>query len=196
MAQFNDWMQTASGKAFYPNTCKPGDFDIEDIAHALGNVCRFGGHTLFHYSVAQHSVLVADYMIANAGRYSLEALMHDATEAYIGDLIRPLKHDGSALGEAYLAVEKKLEQALASQFGLTYDLFGWPDIVKHCDNVALATEARDVMCAPPQPWHALPTPMVQRIVPLTPADASRLFLERYEMLVKQRGQETGVGITR
>jgi hypothetical protein len=54
-----DWIQTFSGRRFYPADPRPDDMDIGDVAHALSMVCRFNGHVRFHYSVAQHAVLSA-----------------------------------------------------------------------------------------------------------------------------------------
>lgn len=187
-----DWMQLSDGRALYPNDPRPEDFHIENIAHALSQICRFGGHSLSFYSVAQHSVLVSRICPPHL---ALEGLMHDAAEAYIGDMIRPLKHDNSTLGRAYEAVERKIEIALSVRFNLqgyiwTADPYGWPSDVKHADNVILATEARDVMAPPPQPWNTLPLPLEERIVPLTSSEAKTLFWDTYMELTKHRGTET------
>ena len=81
------YSMTASGLGFDPEDPKPEAIVIEDIAHALSNICRFGGHTGSFYSVAQHSVLVS--LHTNA-KFARAGLMHDASEAYIGDIIRPV----------------------------------------------------------------------------------------------------------
>lgn len=188
----NEWMQTAKGNAFFPYAAKPEDFDIEEIAHALSNICRFGGHTLEFYSVAQHSVIVADAIIAQ-GRliYALEGLLHDAAEAYIGDMIRPIKHDGSAMGELFCSLEENLMDGISERFSLV-----WSPVrqktVRWADNTALATEARDVMAKPPRPWHPLPPPLEQHITPLAPREAKALFLQRFMELsrgTENRGRE-------
>src|SRR5438128_12538670 len=82
-----DWMQTYTGRAFYPLDPRLDDICIEDIAHALSMLCRYGGQCQEFYSVAEHSVLMS---YAVNPQHALWALLHDATESYMGDLIRPL----------------------------------------------------------------------------------------------------------
>lgn len=108
------WILTESGKRF--DFLKPGNpIDIQDIAGALSKICRFTGHTNGFYSVASHSVLVS-HMVP--GNLAFEALMHDAHEAYIGDVSSPLK---SLLPE-YKAIERRVEAEVRQFFGLPIDL--------------------------------------------------------------------------
>lgn len=90
------WMRTISGKWFKP--CEPNivDLDITDIAHALAHCNRYAGHTVEPYSVAEHSIYVASMLWRQTGnaRMALSGLLHDAAEAYIGDMINPLKRSG------------------------------------------------------------------------------------------------------
>lgn len=88
--RIGSWMQTYSGKAFYPMNPSIKDFSIVDIGHALSNICRYGGHVKKFYSVAEHCVLMSRSVSPEA---ALFALLHDAAEAYIGDMVRPLKQD-------------------------------------------------------------------------------------------------------
>ena len=81
-------MSLADGSVFFPLDPRPEEIGIENIAHALAMSCRYGGHSLDYYSVAQHSVLVSRLVSRSD---ALCALLHDATEAFIGDLIRPMK---------------------------------------------------------------------------------------------------------
>lgn len=90
----------------------PHMIDIEDIAMALSNICRFGGHCRQHYNVAQHSVFVCALAPDHLKK---EALLHDASEAYVGDVIKPLK---VMLGDVYEKVEERFMQCITVKFGL------------------------------------------------------------------------------
>jgi len=139
-----DWMQTYSGKRFHPLSPRAEDIDIVDIAHALSMACRYGGHCKWHYSVAQHCVLVASKAPPEA---KLHALLHDASEAYLGDVIRPLKHQ-EAMSDYRLA-EHTLEAAINRKF-LTTVAF---DEVKLLDNRIITDEKEQLMV--PTPWDHL-----------------------------------------
>jgi len=134
----NDWFCTASGKRVYVTAPSPSDICIEDIAHGLSHVCRFGGHVRQFYSVAQHSVIVSHYA---GGPLRLPALLHDASEAYLGDIIHPLKQ---CLPD-YKAIEKLWEVAIEQAFGLEVDELDRA-LIKSLDLAALVTERRDVAC--------------------------------------------------
>lgn len=112
-----------------PLDLKPEDIDIEDIAHALARQCRYNGHTGGHLSVARHSIWVADHLEPQGEYLQLWGLLHDAAEAYLGDLVRPLKH--SEFGVAYIEAEQRAERAITETFGLEYPM---PSIVKAADN--------------------------------------------------------------
>lgn len=142
MTRIGDWMQTRSGRQFWPRDPRPEDFEILDIAHALSNVCRFGGHCKVFYSVAEHSVHVSREC---PPEFALEGLLHDASEAYIGDMVRPLKRDMLEFKD----VEKKIEYALSKRFRLTYP---WPYAVRRADEGVLMAEQRDLLVPAPEPW--------------------------------------------
>jgi len=135
-------MLLRSGVMYYPADPDPSSICIEDIAHALSMLCRFNGHSKFHYSVAQHSVLVASFL---PPELALLGLMHDAAEAYTGDMIQPIKcivHDYSWVGlRSWEAIAKRFD---LFSYGLSDDL-QLPPAVKEADMRALVTEARDVM---------------------------------------------------
>lgn len=107
-------MQTWTGKRFYPLDPRSEDVDPIDIGHALGMLCRYNGHVDRFYSVAEHCVLMSFCM--PTPQLAFEALLHDAAEAYLGDMIRPLKHSGSM--EPYKEAEAAVELAIAERFGL------------------------------------------------------------------------------
>lgn len=168
-------IQTASGdyvSPLYPNEWTPR---IDDIAHALANLCRFTGHTRKFYSVCEHSCRVADLLPPHL---RLAGLLHDASEAYLGDMSRPLKHH-PFFGEAYRDVEQALQGRIEEVFAVTTDL---PEI-HHADLVLLATEKRDLM-PPGSEWKLLEAivPLPEPIWPWSPEFAKAAFLLRYHRL--------------
>lgn len=172
-----DWMCTYTGIAFWPLDPRPEEVSIVDIAHALSNLCRFAGHCRTFYSVAQHSVHVADIVrkLGADRETQFAALLHDATEAYVVDVPRPLKPYLRGYDEAEEAVAAVIRQV----FGLGVVDY---DIIKHADYVALATEKRDLMSANSPPWSWLPHPDALVIEPLAPMDARAAFMEAFGRL--------------
>ncbi len=167
------WIQTFTGKQFFPLNPRPEDLDIRDIAHALSLQCRFNGHCLHFYSVAEHSVRVCEWLPAEL---SLWGLLHDAAEAYLGDVVRPLK----AQLTSYNKIEQQLLRVVADRFGLCWPM---PDEVAVADTRLLAAEARDIMAPPPAPWDLLGLePLPMPIDPWPAAEAERRFIERFEAL--------------
>lgn len=141
--RFGDWGLTATGRRFWPLDLRPEDISINDIAHSLSNLCRFGGHCLDFYSVAEHSVYVS-YVVPP--EHALPGLMHDATEAYVTDVPRPLKR---GLGAVYEEIEAGAWRAICAAFALPLEL---PECVKHADNAVLMAEKQQIMCSTPHPW--------------------------------------------
>lgn len=171
-----NWFITASGLQFWPLDPQVADIRITDIAHALSNVCRFGGHCDPFYSVAQHSVHVSRLV---PQELAMTALLHDATEAYIGDMVRPLKQNMPQFQE----VEDRLWAVVAAAFSLPLELDAK---IKHADNVALMTERRDIVIWTPHVWSTDETPDEELIRPLAPGEARELFLKRYLCLKHDR----------
>ena len=178
------YLQTVSGRWVNPFDPDPDQLDAGDIARALANQCRFGGHSRVFYSVAQHSVIVSELVEQRGGDAEdvFAALMHDASEAYLGDMPHPLKHR-SALGAAFKAAEEHLEQALRDRFRMKADV---PEI-KRADRALLATERRAFSV---EDWH---WPELEGVEPLeleleawSPDEAAEVFARRYAELDARR----------
>ncbi|HBX35910.1 MAG TPA: phosphohydrolase [Pseudohongiella sp.] len=172
----NPWMAAASGGCVDLIEPKPEQFHLYDIAHALSNICRFNGHCRHHYSVAQHSVIVSRLVPAEQ---AFDALMHDAAEAYTGDLIRPIKHDPDMV--AFAVWERRIEAAIVDRFKLGNLQ---TDEIRYADLQALATERRQLMHEQQIRWPILDgiEPLQIQIWPMQPAQAFQLFMSRaYEL---------------
>lgn len=184
-----DWMQTYTGRQFYPLNPRPEDIDIVDIAHALAMQCRYNGHVQRFYSVAEHCVLLSH---AVAPDNALWALLHDATEAYVGDMVRPLKRSMPD----YVAVEDRVMMAIALRFGLTGghhvshpqyrlgELAGltMPAEVKEADTAILLNEREALLSAPPRPWSTDGGRLAVTIEAWAPAEAEHRYLSRFAEL--------------
>lgn len=168
------WMQTASGKAYWPLDPRPEEIDIEDIAHALAHQCRYGGHCRRFYSVAEHSVHVS-YLVPP--EHALAGLLHDATEAYLVDVPRPVK----PYLVGYHDIEEMNYRALAKRFKLPEKL---PEPVKHADNWILIAERDALMAAPPFDWGITGSPPPVKIFGYSSLSARRLFLNRFKELTR------------
>lgn len=168
----NNWIQTFTGRQFWPTNPAAEDIAIEDIAHALSNLCRFTGHTRTFYSVAQHSVM-ASYHCED----SRWGLMHDAAEAYLCDFARPLKRELPR----YCHYERRLLFQVSKRFELPWPM---PDCVSLTDAVLLATERRDLMGRSSWPWNLCENvmPIKETIVAVPPDIAEAQFLERFREL--------------
>ncbi len=179
---------TVSG--LYINLLDPTEnvIRVEDIAHALAHVCRFAGHTSEFYSVAQHSVLASRLV---APENALAALFHDAAEAYIGDVTRPLK----ALLPDYRAIEARLQADIFRKLGLPAEI---PAEVKVADVILLATEQRDLMPEHDDEWALIAhvDPLPDRISPWSPYIAATFFIERYRELVALNSPRVGKATAR
>jgi hypothetical protein len=177
------WFDTHSRIRFYPLEPKPEEILIEDIAHALARLCRWGGHSDNFYSVAQHSCFVAELLKARgyAVNVCLEGLLHDATEAYMSDVIRPLKRE-PGLMPGYVEAEAGLGKVIFERFGLV-----WPisSAVKEADDDLLHYEACNLF-EPPLVWarnEYLPLPVM---LPWGPPLAEERFLVAFEALRSRR----------
>jgi hypothetical protein len=169
-----DWMQTYTGRAFFPADPRPSDICLEDIAHGLSNVCRFGGQCVAFYSVAEHAILVsrALYEKSRSPTLALAGLHHDDSEAYLGDVTVGLKR---LIGELYRPIETATMQAIAKALDLPQGFWTWPE-VKAADTAILRDEREAVMSAPPRPWYHDGPGVGAVIRPLPPAAAASSFL--------------------
>lgn len=152
------------------------EIKIEDIAHSLSNICRWNGHTNEFYSVAQHSIFVSEQCNPDN---ALWGLLHDATEAYIGDMVRPLKLSGSQNG--YLKAEKTLMLCICEKFGLQKEM---PIDVKEADNRILQTEAMQLISPLISGKWEIAEPYDIVIDPYHPRVAKAYFLERFNKLTR------------
>ena len=138
-----DWIETYTGKQFWPLNPNPADVCIEDIAHALSLVCRYTGHSRFFYSVAQHSILcaqLAEYYEMGK-RMQLLALLHDASEAYIADIAKPLK----PFIVGYKDMERGIQRAVFEGLGIEPPTQDEEWEIKGLDRISLVIEARQLM---------------------------------------------------
>ena len=137
------WARTNTGRIYYPLDLRPDEVEIEDIANALGNICRYGGHVDSFWSVAQHSYLISclvePYCKTDEERwlFPMWGLMHDAHEAYLGDLIRPLKKFLFLMAPELKAAIERADDAICTKFNIPREC---PSIVQHLDEVMLESE--------------------------------------------------------
>lgn len=165
-----DWMQTYSGKQFFALDPLPEDIEIIDIASGLSKATRYGGQCLRFYSVAEHCCHICD---AAPEAKKLEALMHDASEAYLADIPRPIK--GSLSN--YAEIEHGLMTVIAEKYG-----FAWPvsKAVKSLDNGILLDEFAQNMAPAPVPWSQWTDPALNcRLQFWNPYQAMIEFVTRF-----------------
>lgn len=171
------WILTASGRHFSYLDPRPDDIHILDIAQALANESRYAGHTRAFYSVAQHAWLASQIV---PRELALEALLHDATEAYCKDIPRPLKE----LLPDYKQIEDRVDGVIRYRFGLPVRMSA---DVHRADLIMLATERRDLMPADQTPWAILAgvEALPRKIIAMQPARAQAMFIKRYVELTME-----------
>ena len=176
-------IETRKGNKVDVRNPQPEQFDIEDIAYALSNTCRFNGHCSGFYSVAEHSVVVAQRLPPNL---RLAGLLHDATEAYLGDIPSPIKQ----FLPDYKAIEDRFEEAVIRAFDLELDANAWQQ-VKQADLDALYTEAHFLIPSQGKDWAYFQGPQKFKVnydlkpVCLPPVYAYKLFMGMYYDLVPE-----------
>lgn len=177
------WIQTFTGRKFWPLAARIEDVDVHDIAHALALKCRFNGQCREFYSVGEHSVRVSRLLEAGGRRLAMSGLMHDAAEAYLPDLGGPIKkmfhiHEAGRV-ETFDAAEDRLLAVIAE--ALNFQPVDY-EAVREADWTLLVTEARDLLSPPPQDWGMKQTPLREKIIPWRWEKAEAAFLERFESL--------------
>jgi hypothetical protein len=171
------WLQTRSGRAFPLINPEPSEVHWPDIVFALSHINRFGGH-VGTYSVAQHSILVADQL---RPEWRIYGLLHDAHEAFVGDFPTPLKCalDDRDSYTALRYIAEDIDRAILLAADCCYPVpEEIADAVHIADRRALLTERRDLMANPPHSWgpeydNVIPLP--ERIVRCSPEWAMRRF---------------------
>ena len=204
------WIQTLAGRKVYPLDPRPEDVDVPEMAHALSHLCRYNGHVPHFYSVAQHSVHVSEAVEATCAtcrgdgqvagvvcgrcagrgkdvRLQLVALLHDLPEAYLGDVIRPIKK-GGGVTTRYEEAEQRWGLCIGKHLdipGLGELLADLPEEVKIADDRVLLAEKRDLRARglTDESWSVRPyPPWGGTVEPWLSTDAYRQFMERYEDL--------------
>lgn len=166
------WIETVSGSRFYPLQPHKSFFRLGDIAHALSYICRFAGHSSSFYSVGDHSIRVS---LIVPEKDAMWGLLHDASEAYLVDIPKPLK----IYLPDYRRLEESVQSEIAQRFGLQMPM---PESVKLADRILLRTEQRDLMPYSPDVWDKSITPLKDIIIPLSPTEAKQKFLDRFKEL--------------
>lgn len=175
-----EYIHTYSGGQFHYDEPAAKDIKIKDIAHALSNICRWTGHTEFFYSVAQHCVLCAENIEDKS--FALAALLHDAAEAYVGDINKPLKN---LLGQVMKDIEARADLAIRIRYGL-------PEIaspaekkwVKSVDLRMAMTEAKQLLNQPFVSHYEGAKPFYDlKIEQLSPDEAETMFLAKFKELM-------------
>lgn len=160
----DQFMVTHSGVEIDPFDPHPDQIVFKDIAWALSNLARFTGHGPF-YSVAQHSIIVASFLETELVAHDtlVAGLLHDAAEAYVGDMAAPLK----SRMPAYQEVENRILRVIFQKFGVPYPA---SLLVEYADKMVLATERRDILTQGVTPWKVSNDyrPLDIRITPWNP----------------------------
>ncbi len=173
-----DWINTYTGRAFKPLTPSAKDIDIEDIAHALSHICRYTGHTKKHYSVAEHCVYVSRLL---PKELKLAGLLHDASEAYMNDIARPVKYQAAMNG--YRKAEAKLSSLIDKHFGICLSK-SEASRIHEIDGEMIHIEAPQLFDKLNKAWPLRKSKFKVKIGMWTPAKAKREFVKRFKELTK------------
>ena len=171
------WIETFSGVKFNPLKPRVEDVRLVDIAHSLSQQCRYNGHTHSFYSVAEHSVVLTEYALAQGRsvREAMTVLLHDASEAYVGDMVRPLK---PFMGN-FVDVENQIQRVICEKFDLIHP---FPDWLKQIDKRILMDERAQIMLPSGHDWDLDAQPLGVTIRGLMPSRASDEFERLFDLL--------------
>lgn len=172
----DSWMQTFTGRKFFPFAPRPEDVDVRDIAHGLALQCRYNGQCRSFYSVAEHCVVMSRLV---SPEHALWALLHDATEAYVGDLISPVKIH---LPD-YREIEDRIMLAITQRFGLDPEM---PAEVHEVDRRILLDERSALFDAPAGDWRVPGEPFGVLIPCWSPDQAEEEYLTRLAELTLEK----------
>ena len=188
-----EWMQTSTGLRFFPLDPRERDICIADIANGLAMTCRYAGQInidLF-YSVAEHSVLIARYAhdtLRWPPKACLAALLHDASEAYLGDLTRAAK---AAAGLGYRHVEAGVSRAIFSRYNCFKAFLDFQHKIKELDQRIIPTEKKMLVPLKVLPWaHDKLKPLPVTIECWGPRRAKGEFLQTYDQFIELAGEIT------
>lgn len=170
--RIGNWLETYTGKHFYPIDPRPEDFELEDISHSLSQLCRFNGHAIHHYSVAQHCCLLHDII----PEHKSHALFHDCSEAYICDIPSPLK----PFLTNYKEIEYKIQSMIYAKFGLSIIE---PDIVKEYDSRIILDEKLALFPSSKDDWSTFGPKLGVAIEPWSHRRAKQEFYDRATLYI-------------
>lgn len=177
-----DFMQTFTGRKFWPMDARANEVCIRDIAHSLSLQCRYAGHCRRFYSVAEHCVHIASWLVGVAPEAALFGLLHDASEAYLIDVPRPVKPFLSGYRDA----EAKVMAAVCQRFGLPLEM---PAAVHEADERIIADELVNLVR---MQWHARHTDGLGVTLQYwSPEEAEAQFLDMFYALGGDRVGEVG-----
>lgn len=180
--RIGNWLGIGNGRMFWPLDPRATEVHIEDIAHALSNTCRWGGRVSDYYSVCQHSVHVAQIVERNDPQLALHALLHDAAEAYLGDIPTPIKHHLLLMRGKQREPVSTTEHRILDVIYLAFGLGPYVDrlTIRDADRLALATEARDLMGG--LTWDGMVPTNEPVLDPLSPRAARTQFMAMFRRL--------------
>lgn len=180
--------QTVTGVEYCFDDINPSQIRIADIAHGLANICRYNGQVKEFFSVAQHSIFVSKLV---KPKNALWGLLHDASEAYLGDLTYPFKakEKYKAIGDLYQQIEERILWAVGEHFDLKPKFV--PDEVKHCDRLVRAVETKCLFGTGEIVDLTSSDEMIGicKVFPLEPREAKNAFLARFLEIIEHERQE-------